>query len=276
MSRRAMASLLGVLILATVASAQGPRWRWKSGQELTYRVEQFTQASDTSNGSTAETSNQLVLTRRWQVVDVDSAGVATIHLKLLSLKSEITTPGGEVLRYDSSNLDKSTPQMREQMARYVGPTIAVLRIDSLGKVVEAKDLGFGAASQYENNLPFHGVLPEGKPEFGTAWERNYQITLVPPQGTGDKFAAVQRYVCKEVSGDLLRVSLSTELKAQPPALADRVPLLQLQPEGEFVFDVKAGRMKSASTKIDKLLQGHQGEGSSHRFQSTYKEELVEN
>jgi hypothetical protein len=272
-----MASTLGVLMLAAVASAQAPpRWHWQAGQELTYRVEQLTVASDTVNNSRAETSNHLVLTRRWQVVDVDAAGVATIHLKLLALKSEITSPGGEVLRFDSASPDKSTPQLREQLARFVGPTIAVLRVDNLGKVVEAKDLGFGPPSRYENELPFHGQLPEALPELGASWERNYEITLAPPQGTGDKFAAVQHHVNKGVSGDLLTVAVSTELKAQPPALADRVPLLQLQPEGEFVFDVKAGRLKRATLKIDKLLQGHQGEGSSHHFQSTYKEELVEN
>jgi hypothetical protein len=271
-----MASMLGVLMLAAAASAQAPRWRWQPGQELTYRVEQSTVASDTVNKSRVETSNQISLTRRWQVVDVDSSGVATIHLKLLSLKSDITTPGGEVLHFDSTNPDKCTPVLRDQMMRFVGPTIAVLRVDRLGKVIEAKDLGFGPPSRYDNELPFHGWLPEAMPEVGTSWQRNYQVTLAPPQGTGEKFAALQQYVCKNMNGDLMTVGVSTELKSQPPALADRVPLLQLQPEGEFVFDLKAGRLKSATMKIDKLLQGHQGEASSHRFQSTYKEELVEN
>jgi hypothetical protein len=271
-----MASVLGALVLTAAVSAQAPpRWQWKAGQELTYRVEQITVASDTVENSKVETSNQVNLTRRWQVVDVDAAGVATIHLKLLALKSEITTPGGEVLRFDSANPDKSTPQLREQMMRFVGPTIAVLRVDKQGKVVEAKDLGFGPASRFDNELPFHGHMPDAMPEVGASWERKYQITLAPPQGTGDKFDAVQTYRCKNISGGLLTVAVTTEMKTQPPALADRVPLLQLQPEGEFVFDLKAGRLKSAAMKIDKLLQGHQGEASSHHFQSTYKEELVE-
>jgi hypothetical protein len=270
-------AMMGVLVLAVAASAQTPpRWHWQPGQELTYKVEQSTVASDTVNSSKVETSNQMALTRRWQVVDVDSTGVATIHLKLLGLKSDITTPGGETLHFDSSNPDKSTAVLREQMMRFVGPTIAVLRVDGLGKVIEAKDLGFGPPTRYENELPFHGWLPEALPEVGASWQRNYQITLAPPQGTGEQFAALQTYRCKGISSDLLTVAVTTEMKAQPAALADRVPLLQLQPEGEFVFDLKAGRLKSATMKIDKLLQGHQGEASSHRFQSTYKEELVEN
>jgi len=54
---------------------------------------------------------------------------------------------------------------------------------------------------------------------------------------------------------------------------DRVPLLQLQPQGEIVFDLQAGRLRSATLRVDKELTGHQGEGSSYRFQSVYSEEI---
>ncbi len=62
----------------------------------------------------------------------------------------------------------------------------------------------------------------------------------------------------------------------PESLLDRVPLLQLQPEGEVVFDFKEGRLSRASLHIEKELKGHQGEGSSYRFQSTYTEEFIGN
>jgi hypothetical protein len=54
-----------------------------------------------------------------------------------------------------------------------------------------------------------------------------------------------------------------------------VPLLQMQPEGEVAFDIKEGRLRRASLRIEKELKGQQGEGSSYRFQSTYMEEFVE-
>ena len=62
----------------------------------------------------------------------------------------------------------------------------------------------------------------------------------------------------------------------PENALDRVPLLQLQPEGEVVFDIALGRLHSASLKIEKELKGHQGEGSSYKFQSSYTEKYVEN
>src|SRR5262249_17425055 len=98
--------------------------------------------------------------------------------------------------------------------------------------------------------------------------------LDPPQGTGEKYPAVQRYSCKSLADGVATVTLATELKSQPEALGDRVPLFQTQPEGEVVYDVAAGRMRSATLKIEKELKGHHGEGSSTRFSSLYVEQYV--
>jgi hypothetical protein len=70
------------------------------------------------------------------------------------------------------------------------------------------------------------------------------------------------------------MTLATELKKQPEAVRDRIPLLQSQPEGEIVFDVQTGRMRSAVLTIDKELKGHQGEDSSYRFISKYTEQYI--
>jgi hypothetical protein len=59
-------------------------------------------------------------------------------------------------------------------------------------------------------------------------------------------------------------------------VVEQIPLLQLQPEGEVVFDGKKGVLRNARMTIDKELKGHQGEGSSYRFQSVFTEELVAN
>jgi hypothetical protein len=277
MSRTIATSLLGLLIVAAPLSAQSAaRWKWQQGQVLTYRVEQSTTAADVVNNAKVETSNQLLLTKRWQVTAVDPSGVATVQLSLLGLKIETTSPVGEVIRFDSADPEKSTPQLREQMGRFVGKTLAVLRVDSLGRVVEVKESSFGPASRFESELPFVGVLPPTTPRESQTWERSYNITVEPPQGTGEKFPAVQHYVCKGIGDNVLTVKLTTELKSLPAAPGDRVPLLQKQPEGEFIFDMQAGRLHSATLRIDKVLQGHQGEGSTHRFLSTYKEEYVGN
>jgi hypothetical protein len=264
-----------VVLAASVVGAQTPgRLRWQAGQVYTYRVEQETFATDVVGETKVDTKTRHTLTKRWQVMSVDSAGVATLQLTILTMLLETTTPSGDVLRYDSTSPDKSNPQMREQLSRFVGAPVAVVRVDGQGRVVEVKESRFGPPSRFDLELPFVGVLPDTGPQVGQGWERAYAITLEPPTGTGEKLPALQRYVCKAITGNLATVAMTTELKSQPEAVADRIPLIQNLPEGEVVFDLQAGRLQSAVLKTDKELKNHQGEGSSYHFRSTYLEQYL--
>ncbi len=102
------------------------------------------------------------------------------------------------------------------------------------------------------------------------------MTLEPPQGTGEKYSAAQKYTCKAADARLANIGLVTAIAGMPPAVADRMPLLPLLTEGEVLFDTAAGVMRSARLSVDKELKGHQGEASSYRLIRTYKEELVGN
>jgi hypothetical protein len=278
MRRRWLTAILVPLALAAPAAAQtaGGPFRWQTGQVLTYRVEQVTSATDTAGDTKATSTTRVNSLKQWRVLAVDAAGVATLQLSLAALRFETTTPGGDVLLFDSASPDKSNPQMREQMAKYVGPALAVLRIDGRGQVVGVNESNFGPASRYESELPFVLTLPAEGLRAGQTWQRAYRVTLEPPQGTGEKYDAVQQYVCKSAEGGSAVVGLTTTLVKLPEALADQVPLLQVQPEGDVVFDTQNGLLRSARLKIDKELKGHQGENSSYRFQSNYTEEFVPN
>ena len=48
----------------------------------------------------------------------------------------------------------------------------------------------------------------------------------------------------------------------------------MQPEGEIVFDLQSGLVRSARLVVDKELKNHQGEGTSYRFQRSYVEEYA--
>jgi hypothetical protein len=266
-------AVLGLFLATSAANAREEIWlRWQSGQVLVYRVQHDIQVSETVGTDKSTTKSRLSVTKRWQVMDVDAAGIATVQLTLLQLRNEITRPDGEVLAFDSA--DPKSPEGRDQLARYVGPVLATLRVDPRGNVVEVKESKFGPASRFESELPFVGVLPNGIVKSGASWDRAYQITLEPPQGTGEKYPSAQHYRCTGVAGSLVTVAVTTDLKSQPEAPGDRVPLLQSQPAGEIVYDVRAGRLHSANLKVDQEVKGHQGEGSSYHFESSYSEQYV--
>jgi hypothetical protein len=279
MLRVSCAALLILFTHLSIASAQQPtvgRFVWRQGDVLTYRVEHVTKVSEVAAGTKLETSAKLQLLRRWQVLGVDAAGVATLQMSLVALRTEQTRPDGEVIVFDSANLDKSTQGLREQLAKMIGKPLAVVRVDSHGVVLEVKENHFGPASRFESEPPFALTLGNVTVSAGAAWERNYSVTVEPPQGTGEKYVAVQKYRCTSVTGNLATIALTTQFNKLPENALDRVPLLQHQPQGEVVFDLANGRMHQANLRIQEELQNQQGPGSSYRCVSSYKEQFVGN
>jgi hypothetical protein len=276
MIRQLTASLVVLVMLAswTAARAQAPRLRWTTGQVLLYCVELTTLATDQLADAKSESKSTIKVTKRWQVLAVDTNGVATLRLSVPAMYQERVTGSGDVLRYDSANPDKSTPQMKEALAKYINTPLATIRVDALGRVVEIKESKSPAAS-YEQELPFLVTLPGTALKVRTTWERAFKITLMPPLGTGEKYDAVQRYAVKSVTADSAVLSLTTELKVQPKAPADAIPFWQMLPAGEVTLDLKNGRLHSARLTISRELTGHQGKDSSSRLQSTQTIQFVE-
>ena len=267
--------ILSALISLTLSQTADAQFRWRQGTVLTYQVQHLTTAAEILDNKESKTKTQLDLTKRWKVVDVDATGVATMQLSLLAMRLEVTNPSGGKMLFDSTSAEKSDEHLREQLAKFVGQPLALLRIDSLGRVVEVKESKHGPASRFELEPPFLLNLPAEELKSSLAWERPYKITLEPPQGAGDKFDAIQKYTCTATADGTATIAFTTALQNQPENMLDRVPLLQMQPEGEVVIDTVNGRLLSGTLKIERELKGHQGEGSSYRFQSTYTEKLLD-
>jgi hypothetical protein len=277
MTRLWLLTLAAGLSLAGTVPAQSAAWKFscpKTGV-LTYRVEQITSATEVIGGNKTATTTRLNLVKRWKCLGPDKGREGLRwQLTLVSLRIETTKANGEVLRFDSENPGKGTPELRGQLAKLVGNPLALVRLAPSGKVIEVIESKHGPASRFESEPPFVLVMPGAAPKAGQAWQRSYQMTLAPPQGAGEKFDAVQKYVCKEIKEGKATIGLTTVIKHLPESLLDQVPLMQMQPAGEVVYDIPAGRMESARLKIDKELKDHQGKGSSYRFQSLYSERLV--
>jgi hypothetical protein len=273
MLTRCLLSLVLILSAASSAFAQGAwQFRWQKGQTLTYKVKHVTSVVEVVGNTKSATQSSLDLVNRWQVDEVDANGVATMTLTLVAMRNEQKRANGETLLFDSKDLDKSTPELREQMNKYIGQTVAVLLVDSVGRVQKVKQ---GSASALEAEPPFVVVLPEGKPAVGQAWQRTYNIVLDPPFGTGEKYQAQQSYECRKIEAGKASLTLATEFKALPDNARERLPLLQKDLKGDIVFDVQAGRLIWARLTTDKTVENHQGKGSSYHFKSEIVRELAE-
>ena len=266
-----LALVVSALSIGASAAQDAPwRFHWQKGETLTYRANHVTTLHEVVDGAKVETASQLTLVKQCRVADVDPSGVATLHLSLAALRNEQTRPNGEKLLFDSADLANSTPELR-QLSKHLGKTLAVLRMDGYGRILEVKE---GSAAKYEAEPPFALVLPAAAPKEGQAWLRQYKVTLEPPQGTGEKHAAQQKVTCAKLADGLATLAIETEFKNLPEAVQERLPLLQKEAQGQAIFDIRAGRLQRVQLVIDKTVQNHQGQGSSYHFVSTYVEELT--
>ena len=268
--------VLALVLFAGVSVAEPPRFRFVRGETLAYHLVQMTNVSETvidektSKPVVTTVTTKADLVRHWKVAEVDAGGVATIEMSIASMRWERKAGKDEDV-FDSSRPDDLN---RSEMAKHVGPVLAVLRIDPQGHVVEVKESKVGPATRFAADLPFKLTLPSAEPKVGESWERPYTIQLDPPLGTGEKYAAVQELTCREPKGGLLTVGLKTRVKEPPTQAADQIPLLPLTQEGTVFFHVPSGRYYGARLKVERELKNHQGEGSSYKFTSTYVEDLV--
>jgi hypothetical protein len=271
---RLWAILFGTLAIPQIASAQTPDWRfhWQKGSVLNYRVEHQTKVTEIVGGNKSESTSRLSLIKRWQVEAVDGKGTAVVSLSIVAMRNEQIRPNGETLLFDSTALDKSTAGLREKMSKFVGQIVAVLSVDNMGRVLEVKQ---GNGNRFDVDPPVVLLMPPSPPATGQAWERDYVISLEPPLGTGEKIPAKQRYTCTKIDGSLATIGLATTLLKMPENKMSLLPLVQKLPQGEVIFDLVHGRLKSANLAIDKTVEGHEGEGSSYRYQSVYAEQYME-
>lgn len=266
-----------VLALSTSSAFAEPVWfRFAQGETLAYRLVQTTNVTETVIDEKSKkpveraVATRVDLVRHWKVSAVDGAGVATVEMSIASIRWARKI-GEEEDVFDSTKPDDLN---RKEMARHIGPVLAVLRIDPRGRLIEVKESQVGPAARFAAELPFKLVLPDAEPKVGESWTRTYTIQLDPPLGTGEKYAAVQTYTRRESRGEFVTVGLSTQVKDTPAEVTDQIPLLPLTQEGTIFFHAASGRYYGARLKLERELKNHQGEGSTYKFVSTYTEDLV--
>lgn len=250
-----------------------PHFRWATGQALTYKVRQRTAVQETyldeqRRKQTRQAVNELRLTRQWTVQGVDAAGVATLQLRIVEMRSELRRDGEEPLVRDSSQAEHA-----RELADYLQQAILTVCVDRLGRVVEVKQSRVGSAQRLEVELPFRLVLPAERWEAGQSWQRRTRVKVDPPLGVGDSYQLEQKYTLLRREGTVWTVGVSTRWLEEPP-LAEQAALLPFLWQGEVYFDAEAGQYTGARLRIEQELRDWAGPGSRYGYQSSYEEERV--
>ncbi len=226
-------SIVGLIACTSLLRAEPPRFQSHKGETLSYHAVQTTKIvqsipdEKTGKPIVDDATTRIDLVRKWKVIDVDGKGVATLEMSIASMRFERKS-GKDVDVFDSTKPDDLN---KREMAKHVGPVLAVLRMDPVGRLVEVKESKVGPATRFAADLPFKLTLPETTPKTGDAWHRTYTIQIDPPLGTGEKYQATQNYTCLQPKSGLIAIGLSTEVKDMPTQAADQIPLLPMCAKG---------------------------------------------
>ena len=272
-----MSSFLFIaVVISNLAYAQEDSqelaFNFKKGQTIRYQVHQETSAFDSMGEFSSSVKNKTRVTKEWKIIETDINNVTTIEMRVIALLIETTMPNGELLKFNSELPDGP---LKDSLLPIVGTVVAKLKVDSLGRVLEVIQCKFGKPSRFETEPPFAAVLHGQKIIPGQTWQRKYFATLEPPIGTGEKIGLVQNYIAKSVNKQIVTLNLETVSEKPFKNSVEEASILQMMPKGTLIFDKQKGLLKSADLSIDTEIKDVSGPGSSYRFQSIYRESLLD-
>ena len=166
MPRTLISAMLIVLASASAAPPSRPAGTSAGRRARSSPIASSTsaRATEVADGKTNGFSSKLTLTKRWQVNDVDTDGVATLSLSLTAMRHEVTPPGRPAagLRLGRSRSQRSGPEDGAVEVRRQRAGCAAR--GRLWAVVEVKESKYGPASKFESDLPFKLVVPDCRRE----------------------------------------------------------------------------------------------------------------
>ena len=262
--RAALLALAAALALSQSAAAQ---YRFVAGETLVYDVRQTTTVEEAApdEGSTevrtGMTVTKLELEKRWRVVAVDAAGVATLELTISRMKQEIARPGpldkAGKPTVDRVTLDSATEEGRGAMP-FLGKPVQTVRVNAAGELVSPP------AGKKPPLPPFALVFPTTS---APSWTRPLPATLEPPYGTGEVVELVQRFEALTPT----TVRLTTAPKDDKLDAVNLAGVVSLLSGGELKFE--NGRYLGGTLKVDRTVERHAGPNSKLRYESTVVETL---
>lgn len=277
MFRFAISALIFAVGAARAEDEPKLRFVWTKDAVAAYQVQQTTTVSETTLDEKTKkpldiaTVTKLTVVKKWTVKSTGSDGSAGLELVTTAFKQEVTQTAGDapaVVRL----LDSANPEDAKGMA-FLNKPIVSFKIDNQGRISDVKSENPVAADRLQTDLPFKLHLPDSALPPNASWQRAFELKLPPPLGTGEKFAAVQKYTFRGINKDFAIVGTSTSLNTMPDDAAVVPAILPMLWEGDIFFNAKTGQYHGAKLAIKKEIANHQGDGTKFRYSSEYTEAL---
>ncbi len=267
--------LIAVLAVAlagiAVARAESPlRWKFKTGETLSYVLERTAQGKLNLTGSEITFNMGMTFDIDWKAQAVAGDGTAEVELLIGRIQINMSSPLGGNMTYDSQSPEKPAgiawAQMEPMVTGMLGQTFR-LKISPLGKVSDIvlpeklaesfkkqqsqnRQMGFGIGG---NAFSEKGIkelieksvlpLPDAAPDKDVTWNQHFENTM-PSIGTTMTDTTFSMAPDETVDGKkLAKISAGTELTFEPveKPVAD-LEILSQEASATFYFDREAGHL----------------------------------
>ena len=259
---------------ATTPPAEKVRleYRFHTGEKLDMEVSHRA-VTETTVGSTAQSIETATDSRKtWTVVDVTSAGHATLEHSVddVTMTSHASDRGQ--IRWSSSG-DEPAPPGYEQVKASLGVPLSRLVVDRSGHVLKRLDLLPCPPSNTGDLVVV--PLPEEPVAEGAEWTVPQEVVVDVPGSLRKAVRTRLRYSLVGIRDGVatIRVDTTVLTPIDDPRLESR--LLERIWDGTIEFDIERGRVLRRSTGIDRRVVGFEGPESSVRYKSSLEERLVE-
>jgi len=247
------------------------RYKFHSGDTLRWTVVHRCRirTSVSATTQTAETTTTSV--KVWRVHEVKPDGTVVFDHMVESVDMRHHLSGRDEVHYNSRT-DPCAPHGFEDVARAVGVPLALVKIDTQGKVLQRKQNFVKAAVAGQGEITIQ--LPEQAVAVGSRWTSQNNIDVPLADGTVRRILARQSYKLESVQTGVATISMSTQIMTPLPDPSIEARVLQYETSGSVRFDIDGGQILGRQLDVDKSVIGFRGEASSIRYIGRSTEEYL--
>ena len=247
------------------------RYKFHVGDALRWTVVHRSQIHTSISGTaqTAETTTSSV--KVWRVHEVKPNGQIVFDHMVESVDMRHRLTGRDEVHY-SSLTDPVAPKGFEDIARAVGVPLALVTIDSQGKLIERKQNFVKAAVAGQGEITIQ--LPDHPVAVGSHWTSLNNLDLPLSDGTTRRFKTMQSFTLQSVKTGVATITVSTQFMMPIMDPAVEAQVVQYETAGSVRFDIDAGQILARQIDVDRSVVGFRGEASSIRYIGRSTEDML--
>ncbi len=238
------------------------RYKFRAGDTLRWNVVHRCQIHTSVSGATQTAETTTGSVKVWRVHQVKPNGQVVFDHLVESVDMRHRLTGRDEVHY-SSLTDPVAPKGFEDVARAVGVPLALVTIDSQGKLLERKQNFVKAAVAGQGEITIQ--LPEQPVAVGSRWSSMNNLDVPLSDGTTRRFKIAQTFKLDSVKTGVATISISTQFVTPLQDPAVEAQLLQYETSGSVRFDIDAGQILARQIDVDKSVVGFRGEASSLHY-----------